>query len=112
MVFLCSFIPVAGVFVSSTPICLIALQDPTGGLGRMLMVIVMVLIVHAIETYVLNPKIYGHHMRMNPWRVLIVLRVAGKLIGVGGLGPGIPIMNSLSRHAIRFPKAQPQDLAA
>jgi predicted PurR-regulated permease PerM len=112
MVFLCSFIPVAGVFVSSTPICLLALQDPTGGLGRMLMVIVMVLIVHAIETYILNPRIYGHHMRMNPVLVLIVLTVAGKLIGVWGLVLGIPIMNYLFRHAIRFPKDQPQDLTA
>lgn len=112
IVFLCSFIPVAGVFVSSTPICLLALQDSTGGISAMLMAIVMVLIVHAIETYILNPRIYGHHMHMNPVMVLIVLTISGKLIGVWGLVLGIPLVNYFFRHAIRYPKDRPNDAAA
>ncbi|MCY2957568.1 MAG: AI-2E family transporter [Planctomycetota bacterium] len=112
IVFLCSFIPVAGVFVSSTPICLLALQDSTGGISAMLMAIVMILIVHAIETYILNPRIYGHHMHMNPVMVLIVLTISGKLIGVWGLVLGIPLVNYFFRHAIRYPKDRPNDAAA
>ncbi|MSR39923.1 MAG: AI-2E family transporter [Planctomycetes bacterium] len=112
IVFLCSFIPVAGVFVSSTPICLLALQDSTGGISAMLMAIVMVLIVHAIETYILNPRIYGHHMHMNPVMVLIVLTISGKLIGVWGLVLGIPLVNYFFRHAIRYPNERPNDAAA
>jgi predicted PurR-regulated permease PerM len=110
IVFLCSFIPVAGVFISSTPICLLALQDPHGGFPMMLLAIGMILIVHAIETYILNPKIYGHHMRMNPVLVLIVLTIGGKLFGVWGLVLGIPIVNYFFRHAIRGARDQP-DLA-
>jgi predicted PurR-regulated permease PerM len=109
IVFLCSFIPVAGVFISSTPICLLALQDPTGGFGLMLMTIAMILIVHAVETYILNPRIYGHHMRMNPVLVLIVLTIGGKLFGVWGLVLGIPIVNYVFRHAIRYPHDQPNE---
>lgn len=109
IVFLCSFIPVAGVFVSSTPICLLALQNQDGGFGMMLMAIAMILIVHAVETYVLNPRIYGHHMRMNPVLVLIVLTVGGKLLGVWGLILGIPIVNYFFRHAIRYPQDQPHE---
>jgi predicted PurR-regulated permease PerM len=112
IVFLCSFIPVAGVFVSSTPICLLALQDSTGGISAMLMAIVMILIVHAIETYILNPRIYGHHMHMNPVMVLIVLTISGKLIGVWGLVLGIPLVNYFFRHAIRYPNDRPNDAAA
>ncbi|GAB4144377.1 MAG: hypothetical protein Fur0037_12170 [Planctomycetota bacterium] len=107
IVFFCSFIPVAGVFISSTPICLLALQG--GGFGMMLLAIGLILLIHAIETYILNPKIYGHHMRMNPVFVLIVLTVAGKLFGVWGLVLGIPIVNYFFRHAIRFPKDRPHD---
>ncbi|GDY01326.1 AI-2E family transporter [Planctomycetota bacterium] len=112
IVFLCSFIPVAGVFVSSTPICLLALQDSAGGISAMLMAIVMILIVHAIETYILNPRIYGHHMHMNPVMVLIVLTISGKLIGVWGLVLGIPLVNYFFRHAIRYPNDRPNDAAA
>ena len=110
IVFLCSFIPVAGVFISSTPICLLALQSE-GGFLLMIWAIVMILIVHAVETYILNPKIYGHHMRMNPVLVLIVLTICGKLFGIWGLVLGIPITNYLFRHAIRFADDRPVDAA-
>lgn len=99
IVFFCSFIPVAGTFISSTPICLLALQDD--GVGSMMLAILLICIIHAIETYVLNPQIYGHHMHMNPVLVLIVLTIGGKLFGVWGLLLGIPIMNYVFRHAIR-----------
>ncbi len=99
IVFFCSFIPVAGTFISSTPICLLALQDD--GVGSMMIAILLICIIHAIETYVLNPQIYGHHMHMNPVLVLIVLTIGGKLFGVWGLLLGIPVMNYVFRHAIR-----------
>lgn len=105
IVFLCSFIPVAGTFISSTPICLLALQAQ--GVGHMVLAIGLILLIHTIETYVLNPQIYGHHMRMNPVLVLIVLTIGGKLFGVWGLLLGIPIMNYIFRHAIRRPEERP-----
>lgn len=105
IVFFCSFIPVVGTFISSTPICLLALQD--GGVTSMVLAIVLICVIHALETYVLNPQIYGHHMHMNPVLVLIVLTIGGKLFGVWGLLLGIPIMNYLFRHAIRHPEPAP-----
>jgi predicted PurR-regulated permease PerM len=77
IVFLCSFIPVAGVFISSVPICLLALQE--SGFTLMVLAVGMITVIHMIEAYILNPKIYGHHLRMNPVIVLIILTVAGKL---------------------------------
>ena len=105
IVFFCSFIPVAGTFISSTPIALLALQG--GGVSAMLIVIIMIVVVHLVETYVLNPQIYGHHMHMNPVLVLIVLTIGGKLFGVWGLILGIPIVNYVFRHAIRRPAERP-----
>lgn len=105
IVFFCSFIPVAGTFISSTPICLLALQD--GGVTYLLLAIGLICVIHAVETYVLNPQIYGHHMHMNPVLVLIVLTIGGKLFGVWGLVLGIPIVNYVFRHAIRRPEDRP-----
>lgn len=107
IVFFCSFIPVVGTFISSTPIALLALQH--GGVSTMLIAIAMIMIVHALETYVLNPQIYGHHMHMNPVLVLIVLTIGGKLFGIWGLILGIPIVNYIFRHAIRYPAEKPVD---
>ena len=107
IVFFCSFIPVVGTFISSTPIALLALQH--GGVSTMLIAIAMIMIVHALETYVLNPQIYGHHMHMNPVLVLIVLTIGGKLFGIWGLILGIPIVNYIFRHAIRYPAEKPAE---
>jgi len=103
IVFFCSFIPVAGVFLSSTPICLVALQvQPNGGVKLMLIAIGLILLIHFIEAYFLNPKIFGHHFRMNAVLVLIVLTVGGKLFGVWGLVLGLPVVNYFFAHAIRY----------
>lgn len=107
IVFFCSFIPVVGTFISSTPICLLALQSD--GVGAMVLAIVLICVIHAVETYILNPQIYGHHMHMNPVLVLIVLTVGGKLFGVWGLVLGIPIVNYFFRHAIRRPEERPAE---
>jgi predicted PurR-regulated permease PerM len=100
VVFLFSFIPVVGVFISSTPICIEALTE--SGFELMFAVIVMVTVVHLIEAYFLNPRIFGHHLRMNPVLVLIVLIVFGKLFGVWGLILGLPIVNYFFTRAIRL----------
>lgn len=103
IVFFCSFIPVAGVFISSAPICLLALQTGgDNGLQLVLLTIGMILLVHTIEAYILNPKIYGHHLRMNAVVVLIVLTICGKLFGVWGLVLGLPVVNYFFSCAIKY----------
>lgn len=99
IVFFCSFIPVAGVFISSAPICLVALEKE--GFGLMLWAIALILLIHFIETYFLNPHIFGHHLRINPVLVLIILTIGGSLFHVWGLILGVPIMTYIFGHAIR-----------
>lgn len=100
IVFLCSFIPVAGVFISSIPIGLLALQ--TGGVWLMFLSILVIIAVHMIEAYIVNPRIYGRHLRMNPVLVLIILTISGKLFHVWGLLLGLPLCNYIFGHAIRY----------
>ena len=88
-VFLCSFVPIVGVFMSSIPICMVSLQDH--GIFRMFLAIGLITFIHAIEAYVLNPRIYGSHMRINPVVVLGILTVFGKLFGLWGLILGVPL---------------------
>jgi predicted PurR-regulated permease PerM len=105
IVFLCSFIPVLGVFISSVPICLIALQN--SGLTTMLLAIVMITIIHLLEGYVLNPRIYGSYMRINPVIVLVILTVGAKLFQIWGLVLGVPICTYIFGHVIQRKGAAP-----
>jgi predicted PurR-regulated permease PerM len=99
IVLFCSFIPVAGVFISSIPICLIALQ--TSGLQTMILAIVMIIVIHLIESYILNPRIYGTYMRINPVIVLIILTIGGKLFHIWGLILGVPVCTYIFGYAIK-----------
>jgi predicted PurR-regulated permease PerM len=104
IVFLCSFIPVAGVFISSTPICIVALGN--NGFGNMLLFVVVVTIVHIIEAYILNPRIYGAHLRMNPLVVLVLLVVAHHVLGLWGLLLATPVTAYIFHHVLKFPEKQ------
>jgi len=88
-VFLCSFVPIAGVFISSVPICMVSLQDM--GLFYMFSAVGLIVVIHAIEAYILNPRIYGSHLHMNPVVVLGILTVFGKVFGLWGLILGVPL---------------------
>lgn len=102
IVFICSFVPVAGVFISSVPICLLALN--MGGASLMMMGIVMITIIHTVEGYILNPLIYGARLRINPVIVLIILTVGGKLFDIWGLILGVPVCTYIFMYAIRYEK--------
>ncbi len=89
IVFVCSFIPVMGVIISTIPIGIVALA--TGGVVKLVVVIALIILIHTIETYLLNPNIYGAHLKMHPLIVLIVLLVAEHFFGIWGLVLGVPV---------------------
>jgi predicted PurR-regulated permease PerM len=100
VVFLCGFVPIAGVFISSVPICLLALAQ--GGPSKLFLVLLLITGVHAIESYILNPRIFGSHMKLNPVVVLIIMTISGKLFGVWGLILCIPVTTYVFQDAIQF----------
>lgn len=107
IVFLCGFVPIAGVFISSVPICLLALAQ--GGLSKVALAIVLIIAVHAVESYILNPRIFGTHMKLNPVVVMILMTVSGKLFGVWGLVLCLPITTYIFQDAIQLDKEPEAD---
>jgi predicted PurR-regulated permease PerM len=95
---ICSFIPVAGVFISTLPMLILALSEY--GATKALAVVVMVIIVHLIEAYVLNPQIYSAHLHLHPFLVLVVLYVAEHLYGIAGLLMAVPVSVYLLRSLV------------
>jgi predicted PurR-regulated permease PerM len=101
IVFVCSFVPVLGVFISTTPIVLVALN--AGGPMLSLYAIGMIVVIHVIEAYLLNPMIYGQHMKLNPVLALIILYVAYHAFGLWGMLLGVPVSRFFIHDVLRVP---------
>ncbi|GIO83910.1 AI-2E family transporter [Paenibacillus faecis] len=89
MIFLLGLIPVMGVIISLIPLCAIAFK--IGGLVKIVYVLVMVALVHALETYFLNPKFYSNKTHLPIFYTFMILLVSEHFLGVWGLIIGIPI---------------------
>ncbi|MBU3181844.1 AI-2E family transporter [Clostridium psychrophilum] len=89
MIFILSLIPVAGVFISLIPLCLIAIK--IGGLIKVLFVLIMIFIIHAVESYILNPKLMSDSTHLPIFFTFVTLIVSEHFMGIWGLILGIPI---------------------
>lgn len=98
VVFVCSYIPIFGMILSTIPAALLAFK--LGGIERVLWLVALVLVIHAIEAYMLNPFIYGRHLRLHPLAVIVILLVAEHLFGLWGLLLGVPVAAFVIRYEI------------
>lgn len=89
MIFVLSLIPVAGVIVSLIPLTLIAFK--IGGLTKVIYVLIMIAIIHALESYILNPKLMSAKIELPIFFTFIILIASEHFMGVWGLLIGIPL---------------------
>lgn len=89
MIFLLGLIPVMGVIISLIPLCAIAFK--IGGLVKIVYVLVMIAVVHAVETYFLNPKFMSDKTHLPIFYTFLILLVSEHFFGVWGLIVGVPI---------------------
>jgi len=89
MIFFLGLIPVAGVIISLVPLCLIAYT--IGGFIKVIYVIIAVAIIHAVEAYILNPKLMSSKTDLPVFYTFVVLLFSEHFFGVWGLIIGIPV---------------------
>lgn len=89
MVFFLGLIPVAGVIISLIPLSLIAYT--IGGFLTVLYLFIAVMVIHAIEAYILNPKLMSSKTDLPVFYTFIVLIFSQHFFGVWGLIIGIPV---------------------
>jgi predicted PurR-regulated permease PerM len=107
IVFFCSFIPVAGVIISTVPLGFVALTEY--GVGRLLAVLVLVAVAHAVEAYLLNPAIYSAHLKLHPLIVLVVLVLGEHVLGVWGLLLAVPMTVFTLEFLVKTPEQRERD---
>lgn len=89
MIFLLGLVPVAGVIISLVPLTIIAFN--LGGMVKVIQILVMVAVIHAIEAYILNPKLMASRTELPVSFVFIILLVAEYYLHIWGLLVGIPL---------------------
>jgi predicted PurR-regulated permease PerM len=106
MVFVLGLIPVAGVVISLIPLSIIAYT--IGGIRTVIYVLVLIAILHAIESYILNPKLMSDKTKLPVFYTFIVLFLSEHIMGIWGLIIGIPIfMFILDVLEVKNPDAVP-----
>lgn len=88
-VFLLSLIPVVGVIISMVPLSLIALQ--VGGVIMIVYVGIMIIVIHLIESYFLNPRFMSSKTKLPMFYSFIILIFSEHYLGIWGLIIGVPI---------------------
>jgi predicted PurR-regulated permease PerM len=113
----CAFIPIFGTFLSSVPIVLAGLSQ---GWHVGFIILLWILGVHALEAYVLNPKVMGDASRIHPLLILFSLLAGERYFGLLGAVFAVPAASlavSLFQHLyaqlmVAEPHAQPKQPAA
>lgn len=83
-----SLIPIFGTIISSVPIVAVGLsQSWRTGLAMLLWIIG----IHALEAYVLNPKIMGSAARIHPVVVVLALLAGERSYGLAGALVAVPV---------------------
>nr|WP_274483947.1 AI-2E family transporter [Paenibacillus polymyxa] len=89
IIFVLGLVPVAGVFISLAPLGLIAFS--VGGINYVIYLVILIVVIHAIEAYFLNPKLMSSKTNLPIFFTFVVLIFSEHLIGIWGLIVGIPL---------------------
>ncbi len=89
MIFILGLVPVAGVVISLVPLSVIAFN--IGGLPKVIAVLIMIVLIHMLEAYVLNPKLMSDQTKLPVCFIFIILLVGEHYLKVWGLLIGVPI---------------------
>ncbi|RRK10607.1 AI-2E family transporter [Lactiplantibacillus garii] len=90
IVFILGLVPVAGVLLSMIPLTLLAFAS--GGIMRVVWIIILVILIHAFESYFLHPRLMADRTDLPVFVTFITLIIMESLLGAWGLIIGIPIV--------------------
>jgi len=89
MIFIFSLVPVAGTIASLVPLCIIAYS--VGGVKMIIYVVILIAILHSLESYVLNPKFMADKTELPVFFIFLTLLVSEHFMGFWGLLLGVPL---------------------
>ncbi len=88
--FLTSFVPILGVFISGIPILFAGIVEYPGW-SIVIVILTMLLIIHIVEGYFLNPRIVGQSLNIPAPIIFVILFVSEHFMGLAGFFLWVPL---------------------
>lgn len=95
-----NLVPMIGSWIGGIPVLLVAVV--TQSTGAIVLVIVVLVVAHAVDGYVLSPRIMQERTRLHPIVVLLAVIVGGALLGVWGIFAAVPVAGGVQVIAQEF----------
>jgi predicted PurR-regulated permease PerM len=89
LTFLCTFVPYVGAIVSAVPALIVGLADSP---RRFLYVLLVYVVVHLVEGYVVGPLVMRRAVLLRPGVLLFWQLLAGAVFGVPGIVVATPLL--------------------
>ena len=90
MIGLFNLIPYIGAIIAVAIAGIITLF--TGGLSQAIWMLIVVIILQQIDANIINPKIVGNSLEINPILVILAVTVGGAYFGIIGMFLAVPII--------------------
>ena len=87
--------PVVGTIIA---VSINVFTNPT----RAIIILIYLVIIQTIETMIIDPKVVGSKMGLNPVLAMLAVTIGGSLFGIPGMIIGAPIMGVLKLYATRY----------
>jgi predicted PurR-regulated permease PerM len=89
MLFILGLIPIAGLLIALIPLVIIAFN--IGGIVKVIYVLIILAILHVLESYVIKPKLMSITVHLPIFFVFVILIFSEHYMGIWGLIIGIPL---------------------
>ncbi|MGL4335749.1 MAG: AI-2E family transporter [Turicibacter sp.] len=67
-----------------------------------IVILIFLIVVQQIETLVIDPKVVGQQMGLNPFFTILAVTIGGQFFGIPGMILGVPIMGVIKLYAQTF----------
>jgi predicted PurR-regulated permease PerM len=89
MIFVLGLVPIAGAITSLVPLSVVAYN--LGGPPKVVLVLLLIVFLHALETYIMNPKLMSMRTELPVCFVFVILILSEHYLGIWGLLIGVPL---------------------
>ncbi|WP_439425431.1 AI-2E family transporter [Oenococcus alcoholitolerans] len=93
MILILGMIPILGVVISLIPLSIIAYS--INGWTTVIILIILTIFIHLLETYFLHPRLMSNVTRLPVFVILLILIFMEHLLGIWGMIVGLPIVTFL-----------------
>ncbi|MEO6458663.1 MAG: AI-2E family transporter, partial [Chloroflexia bacterium] len=88
-------IPLVGPYIGTAPAILVALTQPGGGLGTVLIVVLFAIVLQTIEGNVLIPRIMKDTVGISPLVVIVSILFGSVIAGLAGALVAVPLAGAV-----------------